>query len=51
VLQGQLLTWEMELDSREGATTVWEDGLVAFKCALGKVLTECDTGRVRAEAV
>jgi hypothetical protein len=25
-LQEQLLAWEKELDSREGAITAWEDG-------------------------
>jgi hypothetical protein len=30
-----LLTRERELDNREGAIAVWDDGLVAFKCALG----------------
>jgi hypothetical protein len=45
-LQGQLLARERELNSREGALTTCEDGLAAFKCALGKVLTERDPGRV-----
>jgi hypothetical protein len=30
---------------------MWEDGLVAFECALGEVHTEHDDSRVRAEAV
>jgi hypothetical protein len=32
-LRRQLLAWERELDSREGAITEWGDGLAAFKCA------------------
>jgi hypothetical protein len=50
-LQGKLLARERELDSRESAIATRENGLVAFKRALGKVLTECDAGHVRAEAV
>jgi hypothetical protein len=50
-LQGQLLAQERELDSREGAIIMWEDGLAAFECALGEVHTEHDDSRVRAEAV
>jgi hypothetical protein len=45
-LQGQLLARERELNSREGALTTCEDGLAAFKCALGKVLMEHDPDRV-----
>jgi hypothetical protein len=40
-----------ELDSREGVIATWEDGLAAFKCALGKVLIEHDAHHVRAEAI
>jgi hypothetical protein len=40
-LQEQLLTQE-ELDSREGAITAWEDGLVASKHALGRACLEHD---------
>jgi hypothetical protein len=50
-LQGQLLTWGRELDSREDAIATWDDGLAAFERALGKVCTERDASRVRAEAV
>jgi hypothetical protein len=42
-LQEQLLTWERELDSSEGAIDSWEDGLMASECALEKVCMECDT--------
>jgi hypothetical protein len=45
-LQGQLLTQERELDSREGAITTWEDGLVTFECAPGKVCAEHDASHV-----
>jgi hypothetical protein len=50
-LQGQLLARERELDSREGIIAAWEDGLVAFECALGKVHVKCNVSHVRAEAV
>jgi hypothetical protein len=36
-LQGQLLIWARELDSRESAIIVWDDRLVAFAHALGEV--------------
>jgi hypothetical protein len=42
-LQEQLLTWERELDSREGAIATWQDGLAASKHALGRVCAERDT--------
>jgi hypothetical protein len=45
-LQWSRLAWERELDSREGAITVWEDGLVAFEHAHGKVHTEHDANHV-----
>jgi hypothetical protein len=45
-LQGKLLAREKELDSREGAIATRENGLVAFKRALGKVLMESDAGHV-----
>jgi hypothetical protein len=41
-LQGQLLVRERELDSKEYAITVWEDGLVASEHALGKVCMKHD---------
>jgi hypothetical protein len=47
----QLLAQEKELDSREGAITTWEDGLVAFACALGDARMECDAKHVQAVAV
>jgi hypothetical protein len=42
----QLLTWEWELNSREGAIAKWEDGLAAFDHALGMVRTERDGSHV-----
>jgi hypothetical protein len=45
-LQGQLLAPDRELDNKEGAITMWEDGLAAFERALGKVRMEHDTSRV-----
>jgi hypothetical protein len=45
-LQGQLLAWERELDSREGAIAVWEVRLATFEHALGMVHMEHDTGCV-----
>jgi hypothetical protein len=50
-LREQLLAWERELDSREGANTAWGDGLVAFERALGKVRTECDASHAQADAI
>jgi hypothetical protein len=47
----QLLAWERELDSREGAIIAWEDGLVASECALERVCMERNTERARAEAI
>jgi hypothetical protein len=47
----QLLAQEMELDSREGTITTWDDGLVPFACALGDARMECDAKRVQAMAV
>jgi hypothetical protein len=41
-LQEQLLARERELDSWEGSIAAWEDGLVAFERAHGKVHTERD---------
>jgi hypothetical protein len=45
-LREQLLARERELESREGAITAWEDGLVAFECALGRVRMEHDASHV-----
>jgi hypothetical protein len=50
-LQGQLLARERELDSREGAIVVWEQGLAAFAHVLGLVRAECDASRARADAI
>jgi hypothetical protein len=50
-LQEQLLAQERELYSREGTITVWEDGLVAFECTLGRACIEHDTKHAQAEAV
>jgi hypothetical protein len=50
-LQGQLLARERELDSREGAIITWEEGLVAFACALGEVCMEHDTSHARTDAI
>jgi hypothetical protein len=47
---GATLARERELESREGAIATWEDGLVAFKRALGRVHSERDASRVQAEA-
>jgi hypothetical protein len=45
-LQGQHLAWEREIDSKEGAITAWEVGLVTLERAHGKVLTERDASRI-----
>jgi hypothetical protein len=53
-LQGQLLArgaGRGELDSREGAIAVWEDGLAALELALGKVHMEHDSSCVWVEVV
>jgi hypothetical protein len=50
-LQGQLLAQERELDSREGAIIMWEEGLVAFACTLGEVCAERDASRACADVV
>jgi hypothetical protein len=50
-LQEQLLTRERELDSREGAVAVWEEGMVAFARVLEEVHTKRDASHVRADAV
>jgi hypothetical protein len=35
-LQGQHLAWERELDSRESAIVMWEEGLAAFAHTFGR---------------
>jgi hypothetical protein len=45
-LQEPLLAREGELDSKDGATVVREDGLVAFECTLGRACMEYDTPSV-----
>jgi hypothetical protein len=50
-LQGQLLARERELDSREGAMVMWEEGLAALACTLGEERTECDVCCVCADAI
>jgi hypothetical protein len=50
-LQGQLLAWERDLDSREHVLMAREDGLAASKCALGRAHMECDGECDQAEAV
>jgi hypothetical protein len=49
-LRDQLLARERELDSREGAITVWGDGLVASKRSLGRACMEHDAEHAQAEA-
>jgi hypothetical protein len=34
-LEGQLLAWDRELDSRKGAIVVWQEGLATFVHAWG----------------
>jgi hypothetical protein len=50
-LQGQLLAWDRELDSREGAIVTMEKGLVPVAHELEKVPVECDANRARADAI
>jgi hypothetical protein len=49
-LREQLLAWERELESKEGAITAWEDGLAMFEHALGRVCTERDASHIQAKA-
>jgi TATA-binding protein-associated factor Taf7 len=49
-LQVQLLTQE-ELNSREEAIIVWEDGLITFERALGRACMERDAECAETEAV
>jgi hypothetical protein len=49
-LQEQLLAWETELESRKGAITMREVGLVAFEHALRRVHLKHDASRVQAKA-
>jgi hypothetical protein len=46
----QLLARDKELDSRECAIIVWEDGLAALEHALGRACMERDAERTQAEA-
>jgi hypothetical protein len=41
----------MELDCREGAIVVWEEGLTAFALTLGEASVEHDTSGARADAI
>jgi hypothetical protein len=50
-LEEQLLAHERELDSREGAIIMWEEGLVAFACTLEEVCMESDASRAHADVV
>jgi hypothetical protein len=48
-MREQLLAWERELDSREGAIATWEYGLAIFECALGRACAERDAASAQAE--
>jgi hypothetical protein len=50
-LQGQLLARERELDSRESAIVMWEEGLAAFSRGLGEVRMERDASCTCIDAV
>jgi hypothetical protein len=50
-LQEHLLAQERELDSREGAIVMWEEGFVAFAHTLGEVHAECDASSARADVI
>jgi hypothetical protein len=50
-LKELLLSWERELDSREGAIITREEGLKAFACALGEVCIERDASRTHTDAI
>jgi hypothetical protein len=50
-LQEQLHAQEKELNKREGAIIVWEDGLATSDRDLGRVCIEHDTERTQTEAV
>jgi hypothetical protein len=46
----QLLARERDLDSREGTIAAWEDGLLAFEFAIGRVCVEHNAESTQAEA-
>jgi hypothetical protein len=50
-LQEQLLTWERYLDSRDGTNIVWEDGIAASECALGRAYMEYDAEHTHTKVV
>jgi hypothetical protein len=50
-LQEQLLVRVRELDNRQGAIIVWEDGLAASEHALRRVCVERDVECAQGEAV
>jgi hypothetical protein len=50
-LWGRLHTQEGELDNREGTIAAWEDGLAAFKRALGRAHVDRDVVCAQAKAV
>jgi hypothetical protein len=50
-LQEQLFTRERELVSRESVVVMWEDGLTASECTLGRAFMECDAKHTQTEAV
>jgi hypothetical protein len=47
----QLLAWERELESREGAVVVREDGLASSECALGRIHMEHNAKHTQAKAI
>jgi hypothetical protein len=49
-LQEQLLTWERQLDSREGTIAAWVDGLAPSEYAIGRVCMEHDVESIQAKA-
>jgi hypothetical protein len=50
-LQEQLLALERDLDYRQGAIIVWEEGLAAFANALRELHTEHDASHSHADDV
>jgi hypothetical protein len=49
--QEWLLVQEQELNRKEGTIATSEDGLAAFKCALGRVCKERNAEHAQTEAV
>jgi hypothetical protein len=50
-LQEQLLAWEQEVDSQEGAIIAWEEGLMVVAHVLGEASVEHDASHAGVHAI